>query len=237
MVILRRMSAAAEVKPIEVIKFDEFNNDGRVDGLLSSGVNFSAVPGSSPDGEKNVYIGVPVDYKDTVNYKKGEYKPAGFMGKESDKGSKSITPTKAKYKFFVRKFGDVVGFAFEQLQMAAFPFPDKTVNRHVWVILNAKNITDAKTAFIEYVSTLDLDDEATKSSHTKSNFNHPAVRSAKANQALADSGQYFKNFSFEFGGGRPRTTRRKYKKSVKSAKRVKSTKRSFSASRKYRNRK
>ena len=231
MVILRRMSATVKVKPIEVIKFDEFNNDGRVDGLLSSGVNFSAVPGSSPDGEKNVYIGVPVDYK------KGEYKPAGIMGKESDKGSKSITPTKAKYEFFVRKFGDVVGYAFEQLQMAAFPFPDKTVNRHVWVILNATDITSAKTAFIAHVSKLDLDDEATKSSHTKSNFNHPAVRSAKANQALADSGQYFKNFSFEFGGGRPRTTRRKYKKSVKSAKRVKSTKRSFSASRKYRNRK
>ena len=233
------MSAAAEVKQIEVIKFDEFNNDGRVDGLHYSGVNFRAVPGSSSNGEKNVYIGVPVNYKDTAIYKTGQYKPAGsLIGKESDKGSKSITITSptAKYEFFVRKFGDVVGFAFEQLQMAAFPFPDKTVNRHVWVILNAKNITDAKTAFIEYVSTLDLDDETTKSSHTKSNFNHPAARSAKSNQALSDSGQYL-DLSLDFMGGRPRTTRRKYKKYVKSAKRVKSTKRSFSASRKYRNRK
>lgn len=230
-----------EVKPIKVIKFDEFNNDGRVDGLLFSGVNFNAVPGSSPNGEKNVYIVVPVDYKETAIYKNGQYKPAwGIMG-ESDKGSKSITipsttKAKAKYEFFVRKFGDVVGLGFEQLQMAAFPFDDKTVNRHVWVILNAKNITDAKTAFIEHVSTLDLDDEATKSSHTKSNFNHPVARSTKANQALADSDQYL-NLSLGFIGGRPRTTRRKYKKSVKSAKRVKSTKRSFSASRKYRNRK
>lgn len=82
--------SAAEDKPIEVIKFDEFNNDGRVDGNFYSDGEYTS------NGENNVYLGVPVEYKND------DYKPSRIL--EDNAGSKSITFTslkKVKYEFLL----------------------------------------------------------------------------------------------------------------------------------------
>lgn len=87
--VILRMSAA-EDKPIEVIKFDEFNNDGRVDGNFYSDGEYTS------NGENNVYLGVPVEYKND------DYKPSRIL--EDNAGSKSITFTslkKVKYEFLL----------------------------------------------------------------------------------------------------------------------------------------
>lgn len=69
------------------------------------------------------------------------------------------------------------------------------VNRHVWVILNAKDIKEAKAKFISKLSEFDLDDEKTKSNYKIAWANRPENRQRKrrANRENEASKEYYRN--------------------------------------------